>query len=284
MPQVFTSISRSCASALMALSAMVLLGSPAAAGPRAAEIDALFEALNMPEMFTILQEEGEAYGDDLAEEMLPGGTGPGWQAVVRRLHDPASLEEIMRAAFEESFGNAEIAPLLSFFQSESGQRIIELELAARRAFMEEGTEEAARDQFRGVQEPYEAHLAAIEAFIVENELVEMNVVGALNANIMFMRGLIQGGAIEMSEEDVLSDVWAQEPTTRMDTHEWVYSFLMLAYEPLSTEEVQAYVALSRTPEGQALNRALFAGFDRMYGTVSMSLGLALARQMEGESL
>ena len=264
--------------------ALVVTATSAFAAPKPAEVDALFDALGMDAMFEVLREEGLSYGDDLADQMLPSGTGPGWQAVVARLHDPESLEELVRAGFDESIGDVDLAPLIEFFRSETGQRVIEMELAARRAFMDEDTEEAARDLFRETQEPYSAHLAAIQRFIEVNELIDMNVVGALNANYMFMRGLIQGGAVEMSEEDVLSDVWGQEGTTRMDTHEWVYSFLMLAYEPLSTEEVEAYVALSETPEGAALNRALFAGFDRMYGTISLSLGLALARQMQGEAL
>lgn len=249
-----------------------------------AQLEALFDALRLPEMFAILQEEGLEYGDDLAEQMLPGGTNPAWQSVVARLHDPEALTGLMRDGFVDSFGTADMAPLIAFFNTDLGQEIVALELAARRAFMDQDIEDAARDRFREVQEPYPPHLAAIERFIEINELVEMNVVGALNANVMFMRGLIQGGAVEMSEEDVLADVWSQEPVTRMDTLEWVYSFLMLAYEPLTAEQVTAYVALSETPEGAALNRALFAGFDRMYSTVSLSIGLAIARQMDGESL
>lgn len=264
--------------------AHIVLAAAALAGPRSAEIDALFDALKMTEMFEVLQEEGRVYGDDLAAEMLPGGTGPAWRAVVARVHDPDDLQQVMRQGFEESFGDTAVAPLLRFFNSEAGQRIIELELAARRAFMEEATEEAAREQFRAAEVPYNAHLSAISDFVAENDLVEMNVAGSLNANYLFMRGLTQGGILEMSEADILQDIWSQEELTRDDTREWVYAFLMMAYQPLTVQEVEAYVALSRTPEGAAMNRALFAGFDQMYGAISMSLGLALSRQMQGETL
>lgn len=254
------------------------------ADSHSAQIDALFAALGMPEMLQILQEEGLVYGDDLANQMLPNGTGPVWQALVADLHDPDALHALMRSGFEESFGDADVAPLLAFYNSEAGQRIVELELSARRAFMDEEVEEAARARFRNIAVPYNDHLGAIEAFVEENDLVEMNVAGAFNSNFMFMRGLVQGGAFEMSEGDILADIWSQEAETRADSHEWVYAFLSMAYQPLSAAEIEAYVDLSRTAEGAAMNRALFAGFDRMYGAISLSLGVALARQLQGETL
>jgi len=148
----------------------------------------------------------------------------------------------------------------------------------------EEVEEAARARFRNIAVPYNDHLGAIEAFGEENDLVEMNVAGAFNSNFMFMRGLVQSGAFDMSEGDILSDIWSQEAETRADSHEWVYAFLSMAYQPLSAAEIEAYVDLSRTAEGAAMNRALFAGFDRMYGAISLSLGVALARQLQGETL
>ena len=42
--------------------------------------------------------------------------------------------------------------------------------------------------------------------------------------------------------------------------------------------------LALTAEGKALNLALFAGFDRLFVTVSERLGEAAARQMQGQDL
>nr|WP_255723043.1 DUF2059 domain-containing protein [Thalassobius sp. Cn5-15] len=269
----------------MAALLIIIAGLPASAQvARGAQIDALFEALGMPEMLGMLRDEGVAYGDELAEQMLPGGSDPVWQAVVADLHNPDDLRALMRSGFEESFGDTDAAPLLDFFNSEAGKRIVGLELAARRAFMDDAVEEAAREQVRDIAAPFDDHLGAIDAFVEQNDLVEMNVTGALNSNYMFMRGLVQGGAFQMSEGDILADVWAQEEETRADSREWIYAFLTLAYQPLSVEEVQAYVALSGTKEGAAMNRALFAGFDNMYGAISLSLGVAIARQMQGQTL
>ena len=114
--------------------------------------------------------------------------------------------------------------------------------------------------------------------------MEFNVAGGLTANLRFYRGLAEGGAIEMSEAEMLSEVWSQEAEVRADTEEWLMAYLLMAYAPLSDAEIAEYVALSGTPAGQELNRALFAGFDGMYADLSYALGLAVALQMKGEDL
>jgi hypothetical protein len=83
---------------------------------------------------------------------------------------------------------------------------------------------------------------------------------------------------------MLSDVWAQEPRTRSETEEWVKSFLLMAYGPLSGDDLDTYIGVTDTPEGQQLNRALFDGFNGMYEDISYALGLAVARQMQGTEL
>jgi hypothetical protein len=42
--------------------------------------------------------------------------------------------------------------------------------------------------------------------------------------------------------------------------------------------------LSRTDAGRALNRALFAGFNKMYDDISYALGMAVAREMQVQEL
>lgn len=262
---------------------LVLTVQSAAAATRA-EIDNLFGLLRIDEMLQVMRDEGIDYGDSLADDMLPGGTGPGWQAIVQRIHDTEKMGAVLRASFDDSFAGADAAPLLEFFGSDSGQRIVGLELEARRAFLDADFSDAALENFRSQDETYEPHLAAIDRFVAVNDLIEYNVSGALNANYMFFLGLAEGGAINLSEEDMLREVWATEEGTRTDTREWIYAYLMTAYDPLSVAEIDAYTALSETGPGQALNQALFAGFDEMYKMISLSLGLALARQMQGESL
>jgi hypothetical protein len=58
----------------------------------------------------------------------------------------------------------------------------------------------------------------------------------------------------------------------------------VAYEPLTDDELDAYIAMSESSVGRVLNRALFAGFNAMYDKLSYALGLAAAQQMQQQDL
>jgi hypothetical protein len=265
----------------------------AQAAPEATpEIARLMEVTGLDRIIALMREEGLAYGADLDTDMLGGGGGRTWAALVDRIYDVDEMTALVHGAFRAAFGDADPAPLIAFFESETGRQIISLEVAAREAFMDDSIEDAAREAFRLVAPDLDApsprgldpHLSAIDAYVTVNDLVGFNVMGAMNANVLFYRGLVDGGAFAMTEAEILSDVWLQEEETRAETREWVYAFLMLAYQPLDPAQINAYADLSATPEGRAMNRALFEAFGVMYGEVSRALGLALARQMQGEEL
>ena len=57
---------------------------------------------------------------------------------------------------------------------------------------------------------------------------------------------------------------------------------MLAYEDLSDAEMDAYIALSESPAGQAVNAILFSGFDGLFEAISNDLGRAAAGFIAGE--
>jgi hypothetical protein len=58
----------------------------------------------------------------------------------------------------------------------------------------------------------------------------------------------------------------------------------MAYQPLSDEELDTYIAMARTDEGRALNRALFAAFDEVFTDISATLGLAASRFIVGQDI
>lgn len=255
------------------------------AGPvAAAPVDDLYDALALSEIVEIMHEEGLAYGAELGSGTVGKPGNAAWDALVSRIYDTEAMEKTVRAGFDAGLEGVDLAPLLEFFTQPQGRSIVQMEVSARRAMMDPDVEEAARAAFRDAEETGLDRLTLLSEFVQVNDLVESNVVGALNANYQFYSGLAAGGGIEMSEQDILSDVWAQEEDTRADTREWMYAFLLMAYGPLEDETVADYLALSATPEGQALNRALFVGFNTMYDEISYALGLATAREMMAEDL
>lgn len=271
--------------ALLSLSLTLLAALPARAAQQA-EIDALYDALRLDDVVAVMRDEGLDYGRDLQEQMFPTRGGPAWTGLVEGLYDADTMRRIVRERLGEELADVEAGPLLDFFTSELGARIVRLEIEARRELLDPSIEETARDKVAEMRADDDARLELLDAFVDANDLVEMNVVGAMNSNYAFYSGMMQGEALQgdMTEEQALSDVWAQEPQIRADTADWVYSYLAMAYQPLSDDDLRAYTALSETPEGQAMNQAMFDAFDKMYTGISRALGLGAARFVAGEDI
>ena len=238
--------------------------------------DALLDQLGLPETVAVMRQEGLDYGEELAGE------------VVARIYDVERMEETVRRGFASAWEEEDmpLEAIAGFFASAEGQQVIRLEISAREAMIDPGVEEAARDAYRdsldaGAGDP---RLQLIADFIEANDLIDANVVGAMNSSYEFYAGLVDGGAFEMSEEEILGVVWDSEADNRSDTREWLFSYMMLAYRPLEEAALRDYVDLASSAQGRALNRALFAGYDRMYAEISYALGLALARQMTAQEL
>lgn len=258
---------------------------PAAAASRA-ETETLAAALGLPEVIEVMRVEGLDYGADMEDQMFPGKGGAAWTAAVDTIYDPAIMQATVINRMAEDLSGTDVTGLIAFFTSDRGREIISYEVSARSALIDEDVEEAARVRLSELRAAQAEELGLIERFVEVNDLVESNVMGAMNSNFAFYSGLLDGGAFEgsMSESDVVADVWAQEESIRTETDVWVHSYLAMAYQPLSEADLEAYIEISETPAGQALNRALFEGFDEMYVGISRALGVAAAGFMAGEDI
>lgn len=268
-----------------ALVSTALILSTFANTARASEAtDKLLTALGMEQMIRIMREEGLTYAVELGDEMLPGGYSDSFGANVARIYDTDAMEQSVRAGFAAALDGTDINALEVFFASPLGTRIVALEISAREAMMDSAIEDAAKERARQYEAEDDAAFLKVQDFIKEGDLLEANVVGALNSNIQFYRGLVDGEAFALSEAEIVADVWEQVDATRAETREWLYAFLIMAYAPLDAEGFDAYAQLLNTPEGRVMTRALFQGFDSMYGDISYALGLACARAMQAEEI
>lgn len=251
-----------------------------------AEVGPLLDALGVNELLPVMRQEGLASARKLASDMFPGRGGPRWEEMVDQIYRVERMRGIMTDEMATRLASEEIDALMQFFGSELGRRIVRLEVTAREALLDEAVEEASEAALADMRRADDPRLDVLQDFVEANELVEMNVVGALNSNWAFYQGLEAGGAFgdALTERQMLADVWGQEEAIRAETQDWVYSYLGMAYRPLSDDEIAAYTALSETPEGQALNTALFAAYDVMFVTISRDLGLAAAQFMAGEDI
>lgn len=251
-----------------------------------AKADALFEAIGMPQMIEIMREEGLAYGETLAQDMLPGGPSAQWSIAVSAIYDIEMMYEEVRGAFGEAIEGDDIDRMLAFYTAEPGTTIVNLEVSARRALLDDAVETASKENAAIAMVDETDRYVMIKDFIEANDLIESNVVGALNSSYAFYMGLIDGGAMPagMTAETALEDVWMQEPEIRSNTTEWAYSFLLMAYQPLSDDDLAAYLAFSQTEAGRDLTDALFVAFNGMFDDISRALGLASSRFMISQEL
>lgn len=251
-----------------------------------AKVERLLQALGMPQMIEIMREEGLSYGETLATEMLPGGTSAEWSMAVSSIYDTDVMYEELQGAFVEEIAGDDIDAMLDFFTTDTGVKIIGLEISARQALLDEAVEEASKEAAAIAKMDKTPRFEMVEEFVAVNDLIEANVVGALNSSYAFYTGLIDGGAMPagVTAETALRDVWLQEPELREETTEWVYSFLLMAYQPLTDAELQAYIDFSKSEAGQDMSDALFAAFDGMFDDISRGLGLASSRFMISQEL
>ncbi|MFN3642580.1 MAG: DUF2059 domain-containing protein [Gemmobacter sp.] len=270
----------------MVLVFLALALSPGRAGDAAT--GDLIRAMQVERLVAVMAQEGLRYGAELRAELFPDQGGPRWDAAVRTIHAPDRMLALVADALARGYAGNEAAAEVAtgFFRSDLGQRIITLELAAREALLDTATKEAAEVALEDMRAGDPGRLALIERFVRTNDLIESNVAGALNANLAFYRGMIEGGAIDpsLSEQEMMADLWGQEDQVRADTEGWIYPYLALAYAPLGDGDLDAYIAFSATTEGRALNTALFAAFDALFAQLSFDLGLAAAVFLQGQDL
>jgi hypothetical protein len=253
---------------------------------KADDATAVFEAMGLPELMDVLRAEGIDYGAQIGADLFPDRVNADWSAMVDAIYDPEQMRADLLDTLAGQLAGDDVDSMLAFLNSDTGQRIVGLEVSARRAMLDDAVEEASKATAAVAMADETPRYQLVKNYVEVNDLVETNIVGALNSSYAFYMGMQAGGAFpqDMTQEDILLDVRSQEPQIRKNTTEWVYSFLMLAYQPLTDEELRAYIDFSATPAGQELNQALFAAFDGMFEGISRDLGHASSGFMTGQDL
>jgi len=259
--------------------------SPALAQDKS-QIETLFDSMGLPDMLEIMREEGVSYGAEIGEGVFQGKPSPAWNAIVEGIYDTSMMRDRVLTDLAAELEGDDIAAIQTFFDSELGVRIVDLEVAARRALLDDTIKQASNEVAALAIADKTPRYLLVSEFVDANDLIETNVAGALNSNYAFFMGLMEGGALGegMSEDEVLANLWTQEPEIRQSTTEWVYAYSLLAYQPLSDDDLQAYIDFSNTQAGRDINTAMFASFDGVFEDISHALGLASTQVALSEEL
>ena len=248
------------------------------------ELDRLYLALRGPDLMEILSEEGRMQSEDLQGDMFPGRSSGAWIATSSAIYDVERMRATFRTRFDAELAETDVSEILDYLESAAGKRIVTLEVDARRALMDESVEEAAREAFGVLKTDDPERVERLEAFVDANNLIDLNVSGALNSNLSFYNGLAAGGGFDLPQDEILADIWESADEIRTDTTEWMFGYLSLAYDPLEDQALDTYITLSGSPSGKALNRALFAAFDDLFRGISFDIGKAASRFAQGDDI
>ena len=260
--------------------------------PRPAVASDLSEAFLLPELFDIMAEEGRA-------SVLADGATPLQGSALRAFQDDVAAiytADRMLAAFltemeKELSSRPDVrADALDFAATDAGKQILQLEIAAREALLQDEIDEMARmtllEARQGNRDTAKvARLDLVRQRIAANDLIELNVSLGLNTSFAYYRGMMAENAVQgLSSEMLLQLVWAQEPAIRADIEDWIESYFLMAYQPLAEDQMQDYVAYVSTPLAQEFNRAMFRAFDTVFSEISLQVGRALGRRLNIEEL
>ena len=232
----------------------------------------LVEVLQTPRLLEQLSLEAERSADDVNRDFLGGEGGPVYADTVARLNDPARLVPIIEETLAKELSEDDRKLVISFFESELGQNIIQLELSARSTIFDPAVEQAVR-----------AHVAEegvspiVADMIVQGDLIERNVTDAMEVLRQFYLGRIAGGALDLPAADIESFVEANRDSVRFETQQWLEAYMTLAYSPLSDDDLQTYAEFWKTEAGSAFDRALFAAYLRVFVENSFALGQIVGR-------
>ena len=268
------------------VSGIVSAQTQAPAGLPAIKHTQLMEALRLRDIIEVVAAEGIAAGPEIEEDMFPGRGGFGWKVELERIYDIPRVMSIMSDDIRANVSEADADVLISFLGSPLGKRIVEGEVAARAAMLDEDVDQAATDLAQKMRREGGRRVEQITEFIAAYDLVTSNVVGGLNSNYAFYQGLAAGGALpdSMTEDQIVNEVWSQQDTITTETEDWLYAYLLASYAGLSDDEMQTYIAFARTDAAQAFNGVLFDSFGTVFTSISRALGRAVADRMLAQDI
>jgi hypothetical protein len=232
----------------------------------------LLESVQTNRLLSILATEAIESGSDVDRDFLNGEGGDFFRETVTRLNDPKRLAPKLEAIYTESMTETQRDSVALFFESDLGQRIIDLELSAREAMIDAEVEAAVKERVAGSGVP-----PLVQQLIDESRLVERNTEDSLGIVKEFFLGIRSAGQDELTPGQIDAIVEESRAEVEADTREWLGAFLTLSYSPLSDDELSTYLEFWRTDAGRAFDEALFAAFRQIIGENSFAVGQLVGR-------
>ena len=242
------------------------------------QFELFLKHLRLDEMLVVMRQEGLNDNATLPEDLMIGPAGSSWEEALDEIYDLGQMEETVISAMHLSLGDDDLTDITDFAVSTAWQKAVDLELEARLAMLDQNVADAAVETYYRNLDKNSRRLSDLSELVETADLIEGNVVGAMNAMLQFNLGLMHGGIdVGYIEDELLAQIWSEEDAVRTEISEWLFSFLLLAYDPMDRDTLLEQIEFFKTAQGQRLNQALFDGFNAMFDTISFDLGEAVAK-------
>ncbi len=250
------------------------------------KLRALYNAMLLPDYLQVVRVEGLGYGEEISEDLFQRPASRQWMDLVETLYDFDRMEASFLDAFAGRIDPDELDALIGYFTTDTGRKIASLELEARREFLDEENEIEAQVLVEYMRSEADPRLSLLDELTEAGHFIDLNVAGTLNSNYAFFYGLIDSGglAVEMTEDDVLAEVWSQEPKIREEIELWLTAYQVVAYHELPDEALRDYIAFYESDAGRRLNTALFDSFDVLFSQLSRGLGVAAGQLLTADEI
>ncbi len=250
-------------------------------GSASEKVDRLMDAIRLEQVIDILRSEGREQAKELNETLLGNSGGSYFSAQLDIIYDAEWMHDQISDVFQESLTEGQLDRAIVFYESDLGQTLVSLENSAREAIGDETILEMAKDSFLTGNHDVSLY-RLIDEYIEVNDLIAKNVHSAISADFQFFRGLNED--VGADDQEILAQLLTEKDAITQDTETWLYSFLLMAYQPLEDGQMRENIAFSRTETGRAVNKAFFDSFDQMYDDIYYRLGQAVSHALTASEL
>ena len=156
------------------------------------DISSLTQTLKIDALIAVMRSEGLANGKDMEADLFPGQGGAAWGVVLSRVYDTTRLHAIFDAALAKALQDDPTTQqaMRDFFGAPLGQHILALEIDARKTLLDDKATEAAAQLWGRT---LNGRPTARRRSTALPRSTESNVIGALNGNLAFYRGMNAAG-------------------------------------------------------------------------------------------
>ncbi len=268
---------------------------PAGAAMSQAEAEGLaetvFQATLADRLAAVVAAESAEFADRMAMLYLSDGSGPDWRAELARIHDPARVAGLLRAALRARLAAnpaaaRQLAARLGPVGGAAGTDGQGLELAARMQLAQPPTLAATARRFETDLARGTPELAAIARIMRQGDIVTDRLAARMNREIAFARGYGAAGGFDFptAPEDVAADLWMQEPELTAEIAARSELALYVAFAPLGAAAIDRIATARARPRARALSAILALAEGDVLDQLAEESGRAAARRHEGSPL